>query len=70
MAGWPTVIIMLLSPAGAWAWAELGNIGIVQTITHINTQIKIRWSGRGAERQTNRHAGMQRGRHTGRKKCI
>ena len=25
MAGWPTVIIMLLSPAGAWAWAELGN---------------------------------------------
>ena len=28
MAGWPTVIIMLLSQAGAWAWAELGNINI------------------------------------------
>ena len=27
MAGWPTVIIMLLSLAGAWAWAELGNTG-------------------------------------------
>ena len=25
MAGWPTVIIILLSPAGTWAWAELGN---------------------------------------------
>ena len=29
MAGWLaglTVIIMLLSPAGAWAWAELGKM--------------------------------------------
>ena len=27
MAGWPTVIIMLLSPPGDWAWAELGKSG-------------------------------------------
>ena len=58
MAGWPTVIIMLLSPAGAWAWAELGK----KHDTRANKRVKNK---QFSDRPGHTHRNM-RSKHT----CI